>query len=290
MDNLFSEKFKSYNPQNKDQYVNALREIAQEIALYSFSKTDFFNNIAFCGGTALRIFYSLDRASEDLDFSLVVPNDNFDMMKYIESLKTDFTNFGFSFDVKQGNINSNIKSAFLKGNTSINLISIGVPEELINSVRNGELLKIKIEVDTNPPSNVKCEYKYGLFPFPYRITIFTGETMFAGKIHAILCREWDDYVKGRDFYDYIFYIRNNTKINLSYLESALKQVSFLKENENLTIHKIKEFLIKKIEKVDMDMAKKDVIRFIKNPESIKAWNIDFFKSITLDYFKRNYNI
>ena len=289
MDNIFVEKLNNYNPQNKDEYVNSLREIIQEITLYSLSKTDFFENVAFCGGTSLRIFYSLDRASEDLDFSLTAPKD-FNLSKYLDKLETDFKNFGFSFNAIKNNNDSNVDSAFLKGNTIINLISIGIPENLIKNVRNNELLKIKIEVDTCPPSNIEYEYKYGLFPFGYRIKIFNKETLFAGKLHAVLCRDWSNYVKGRDYYDYIFYIRNNIKINLKYLESALKQTKHLSENDSLDIKKLKEMLLNKIDVVDFNLAKKDVIRFIKNPETIDIWDKDYFKYITNEYFKKNYNI
>lgn len=289
MNNIFLDKLNSYNPKTKDEYVNSLREIAQEITLYSLSKTDFYDNVAFCGGTSLRIFYFLDRSSEDLDFSLIIP-EKFNISKYLEKLEKEFTNFGFSFNAMVNENNSNIDSAFLKGNTIINLISIGTPKELLNNVRETELLKIKIEIDTNPPSNIEYEYKYGLFPFGYKLKIFTKETLFAGKLHAILCRNWSKYVKGRDYYDYLFYIRNDIKINIKYLESALKQTKYIDDTVTLDANAIKELLLKKFDEVDFNLAKNDVIKFLRNQESLSIWSKDFFKSITIDYFIRNYNL
>ena len=202
MVNLFTEKFNSYNATNKDEYINALREMVQEIALYSLSNTNFFDKAAFCGGTSLRIFYYLDRASEDLDFSLIVQNQDFSLTPYLKILEGYFHDFGFSFEAVENKNKSNVLSAFLKGGTIINLISIGLPKELTKGIRDTELLKIKIELDTNPPKNAEYEFKYGTFPFPYKVRIFNKETLFAGKLHAILCRDWNNNIKGRDYYDF----------------------------------------------------------------------------------------
>lgn len=290
MVNLFTEKFNSYNATNKDEYINALREMVQEIALYSLSNTNFFDKAAFCGGTSLRIFYYLDRASEDLDFSLIVQNQDFSLTPYLKILEGYFHDFGFSFEAVENKNKSNVLSAFLKGGTIINLISIGLPKELTKGIRDTELLKIKIELDTNPPKNAEYEFKYGTFPFPYKVRIFNKETLFAGKLHAILCRDWNNNIKGRDYYDFAFYVRSKTKINFAQLEAALKQSGHLDSKETLTPELLKKMLLNKISSIDFNIAKNDVIRFIKNPRSIEAWDNDLFKYITIEYFKRNYNI
>ena len=207
MNNIINQMLKKYDTSNKEKYVNALKEIVQEIALSGLAKTDFFDHAAFYGGTALRIFYGLDRFSEDLDFTLLKP-EKFDITKYFKVLDDTFKMYGLSFktELKEKTYDLMISSAFIKGNTLEHILLISSMDFNKVNIQPNETIKIKIEIDTNPPSDATTEFKYGLMPIPYRVRIYDMPSLFSGKLHAIICRKWKNRFKGRDLYDYIFYL------------------------------------------------------------------------------------
>lgn len=259
-----------------------IKEIIQELTLYILSKSNFFNKVAFYGGTALRIFYNLDRFSEDLDFSLKSKNIDFNIDKYIELLKNELIGFGLSLriDTKEKTIDTNIKSAFIKGNTKNLLLTFyntndDVPNEAITTV--------KLEIDTCPPDYANFETKYLLKPLPFGLCIYDEPSLFAGKIHAILCRLWKNRVKGRDLYDYVFYLSRNTKPNLSHLKARLVDSGYISTNATFDTKELKEMLIEHFQNVDIKSAKSDVLPFIVNTDKVSIWSNDFFIKITNDY-------
>lgn len=196
-----------YELQTRDDYINALREILQEIALLGLWRSKFFEHAAFYGGTALRVGYGLNRYSEDLDFSLLKPDDSFSLGTYAKSLQREINSFGFQvdFEQRQKSYQTPIESAFLKTNTYKQLIIIEASEDLLRDLHPLKNLKIKLEVDTDPPGGFKTETRYVLQPFPFSVRIFSLPDLFAGKLHAILCRHWKSRVKGRDWYDLVWY-------------------------------------------------------------------------------------
>lgn len=257
-----------------------IKEIIQELTLYILSKTDFFNHAAFYGGTAL---YKLDRFSEDLDFSLKSKNQNFKIEKYLETLKNEFKGLGLAFNIelKEKNVESNIMSAFLKANTKNLILTFYNSNE---SVPDKQMSKIKLEIDTNPPEYANFESKYLLKPLPFELSIYDLPSLFAGKIHAILCRLWKDRVKGRDLYDYVFYLSNNVMPNLKHLKARLVDSEYLKEDDPFNENVLKDTLINHFKTIDIESAKKDVAPFIINSDKIAIWSNDFFVKITEDYF------
>lgn len=209
-----------YQPQNAEAYRNALKEIVQEIALYGMSKSGFFQEGAFYGGTALRIFYGLHRFSEDMDFSLVHPNPSFALSDYLPAVEEELSAVGLKMRVEQKNKTkvTDIQSAFIKGGTLIQIISIQQTDEvLIPGIHKQEQLKIKLEVDTNPPPGAGFELRYALRPVPYAVRLYDKPSLFAGKIHAVLCRNWMRRIKGRDLYDYVWYLSHDTPANFAYV-------------------------------------------------------------------------
>ena len=142
------------------------------------------------------------------------------------------------------------------------------------------MIRIKFEVDTNPPQFAGYDLKYRLLPIPYAIQLYDLPSLFAGKIHAVLCRAWQNRVKGRDLYDYVFYLSRNVPVNLRHLDSRLHQTGFLDEAETLDITKLKKLLRKRFESIDYEQAKQDVLQFITKPEKISLWSSSFFQSIT----------
>ena len=281
MNMLFQDFIGSYNPQNADEYRNALKEIVQEIALYGLSRTDFFKMAAFYGGTALRLFHGLDRFSEDMDFSLAVPEPDFELDKYCLAIRDTLLSFGLDMDVsrKEKKIDTAIQSAFIKGDTLVQLITIYNKDSNFKAIHSDEKVKIKVEIDVNPPQEATFEYKYGLRPVPYMVRLYDKPSLFAGKLHAVICRNWKNRVKGRDLYDFVWYVKNGTSINLSHLQKRLEQTGAWKENEELTITDLQEILCQRFASIDYEAAKKDVRAFIKNDESLNIWSEDFFKAI-----------
>ena len=187
--------------------MKALREILQEIALLGLWRSRFFEKAAFYGGTALRILYGLDRYSEDLDFSLLKPTAEFDLSRYCSALEKEIRSFGFEATVtgKTKSAQSTIQSAFLKADTLKHLLVINTTESLIRNIPPGQVLKIKIEVDTDPPPGFDTETRFLLQPISFSVRAFSLPDMFAGKMHAVLCRGWKGRVKGRDWYDLVWY-------------------------------------------------------------------------------------
>jgi hypothetical protein len=176
-----------YKVNSLDEERNALKEIVQEIALCGLSRAGFFKEAAFYGGTALRIFYGLDRFSEDLDFSLMAPNPDFDLSKYFSALESQMSSVGLNFTVEEKikSADSNIKSAFLKGNTKEHILSIYRDNGQLKNLNPHEVIKIKFEVDTNPPPYANFENQYRLLPSPYSVKLYDLPSLFAGKIHAV---------------------------------------------------------------------------------------------------------
>jgi len=272
-----------YNCRTADDYRNALKEIIQEISLLGLYRCKAFDKAAFYGGTALRIFYGLDRFSEDLDFSLLKPDGNFDITPWCKYIEEELASFGFETEVdrKKKNNLSNIESAFIKGETLIHILKITSLSPPVSGIPPKELLKIKIEIDTNPPMGAGYEIKYQINPIPYHIRIYNSESLFAGKIHALLCREWKSRrIKGRDLYDYLWYIGNKTAINIDHLEKRMIQSGHWNSSEKLDLKKLEELLYEKFDIIDYRNAKNDITPFIKDLRKIELWGNDFFRSIT----------
>jgi len=272
-----------YQPQNAEAYRNALKEIVQEIALYGMSKSGFFQEGAFYGGTALRIFYGLHRFSEDMDFSLVHPNPSFALSDYLPTVEEELSAVGLKMRVEQKNKTkvTDIQSAFIKGGTLIQIISIQQTDEvLIPGIHKQEQLKIKLEVDTNPPPGAGFELRYALRPVPYVVRLYDKPSLFAGKIHAVLCRNWARRIKGRDLYDYVWYLSQDTPVNLFHLQKRLEQSDRWDSSKQLALQDTKDMLKERFSQLDFEAAKKDVIPFLSDASELDLWNAGFFQAIT----------
>ena len=287
MSSVIETMLERYNPKNSKERENAIKEIIQEIALAGLSRGGFFEKAAFYGGTCLRIFYGLNRFSEDLDFALVEKDEMFSLDDYFPALKKEFLSYGLDIqiDIKKKERNTDVQSAFIKGNTLLLMMSFFPKSEDIKKMVSNQKIKIKFEVDTDNPNGGITEFKYRMLPAPYEIQIFNEATLFAGKIHAIICREYQHHVKGRDYYDYLFYVGKGSEINLKYLENKLKNTGgFLASGETLTLEKVKELLRARFESVDYESAKEDVTNFINDKDSLKFWKKELFIS-TLNELK-----
>lgn len=282
MNQVLNQMLSKYSINSLQDKKNAIKEVVQEIVLCGLSRGGFFKEAAFYGGTALRIFYGLDRFSEDLDFSLTEQNTNFDLSKYFVFIENETRALGLNFLVseKEKTIHSNVKSAFLKGNTKEHVMTFYENGKDLDAISDDELIKIKFEVDTNPPSGATYETKFALLPSPFQVRLYDKSSLFAGKIHACLCRNWKTRVKGRDFYDYVFFLTVGAKVNLANLKAKLIQSNFISEDYDLTIDKVKFFLDQRFENTNFEQAKQDVFPFVKDKSKLDVWSKDFFVAIT----------
>ena len=271
-----------YSIKNLDDKKNAIKEIVQEIVLCGLSRAGFFNKAAFYGGTALRIFYGLDRFSEDLDFSLISPNPDFDLSVFFNYIENETRSLGLNFSVisKEKSIDSEIKSAFLKGNTREHILTFYESTADADLISKNDVIKIKFEIDTTPPEGATFETKFGLLPSPYQVRLYDISSLFAGKIHACLCRNWKTRVKGRDFYDYVFFLSLGAEVNIAHLKARLVQSQFIDDDFNLTIDSLKELLNERFAAIDFEQAKEDVLPFIKDKSKLELWSKEFFIEIT----------
>jgi predicted nucleotidyltransferase component of viral defense system len=274
-----------YDISSENEILNALKEIFQEIALLGLYRGNFFSNAAFYGGTSLRILYGLNRFSEDLDFSLLEKNRNFNIEHYFKYITDEFDALGISIElrkkIKKGK-SSNIESAFLKNDTSIHTIDIKTDdlENILGGINYHKKIKIKIEVDTNPPLKFQTEAKTLLMPITFNIISMTLPNLYAGKMHAVLCRNWKTRVKGRDWYDFEWYVKNNIKLNLEHLQERLIESGDFEQNTKLDKKRLVHLMNNKIDTLDLTKAIEEVQPFIKDNKVFDFWTKDYFRLLT----------
>lgn len=267
-----------YDCQTRDDYVNALREILQELALLGLWRGKFFEHAAFYGGTALRVLHGLDRYSEDLDFSLLAPDASFTFSSYGEALLREIRSFGFEVDFqprdKAGR--TRIKSAFVKANTYSQLLVIDTGDELLRGLHPGKQLKVKLEVDTDPPGGFETESRYLLQPIPFGLRVYRLPDLFAGKLHAVLCRKWKSRIKGRDWYDLVWYTARHPRVNLDHLEARMRQSGDYSDESPLTRTRLRDLLRQRVRRLDVAEIHQEVAPFLQDQRSLEVWSRDFF--------------
>lgn len=253
--------------------AQALREITQDIVLAALGRTDFFGRAGFHGGTCLRIFHGLNRFSEDLDFALDAPDPSFNLLPYLDRVCAELVAYGYALEIEDRSKGAQtVRKAFLKDDSMGKILLLGYRPS------SGPLrkLRIKLEVDTRPPVGATYEMPVLDYPFPSAVRVFDLPSLFAGKMHALLCR---GYLKGRDWYDFIWYSSHRVAINHTLLSSALDQQgpwagSGVETNDNWC----QEHLTQVIESLEVKQAREDVRRFLRPNElpSLELWTRDFF--------------
>ncbi len=262
-----------YQCRSLQEHEQALREILQEIALVGLWRGKFFEHAAFYGGTALRIFYGLDRFSEDLDFTLLVPNPHWSWHPFGDVIRNELASFGFevSFVEKEKKAQTAIKSAFLKTPTVQELIKIGVHSDFFKGIHPETLIRIKVEIDTDPSLTYVCEQKFLSQPVAVSVRCVSEESLFACKMHAALFRAWKGRVKGRDWYDVVWFIRRKIPLNLPLFSMLNGQKDILHRAAFLKIAK------DRIDQLDVPSAIEDAVHFVRDQEAIRrTWSKEFF--------------
>lgn len=268
--NVFDEMLSAYECKTVEDKLNAIREVMQQVALCGLARSGFLDKAAFYGGTCLRIFHGLDRFSEDMDFSLLQVDADFDFRPHFAAVEEEFASMGqrVTISLKNKSRQSAIQSAFLKGDTAqFNL-----------SLERGRLVNIKLEVDTLPPLAFETEHKLLLLPRSFYARCYTLPCLFAGKMHALMYREWQNRVKGRDWYDFEWYVRKGVKLDFSHFcERAYEFGS--EPRGSLTPDSFLSMLQSKIESVNFSAAAEDVRPFMRKPEHLKLWSAEYFLQV-----------
>lgn len=280
MNPALKDMLEAYRPETAVDYQNAAREIVQEIALLGLWRGGFFEHAAFYGGTALRIFHGLRRFSEDLDFTLVEPGDAIRLERYLPGVAAELESWGFSFETepKSAGVESGIESAFLKCSTQLNLLHIGAPEDLARRLPQSQKLQIKLEMDIEPPPNATTEVRTQLLPTPYQVRLYDLPSLFAGKLHAVLCRGWKNRVKGRDFYDFVWYVGRGIQPNLEHLEVRMRQSGHW-NGGMITRNVLVDLLRERFATIDFKQAADEVRLFLSDPRELQLWSREFFDGL-----------
>ena len=280
MNKALEDMLRPYAPSTPLDWVQAIREVVQEVVLLGFWRNGFFEQAAFYGGTALRIFHGLNRFSEDLDFSLRSENDEARLESVLASLEIELAAWGFSFqaEAKSSGRHTGIESAFLKGNTRINLLNVGVPEELSRHFLPNQKIMIKLELDTAPPPFAGTEVRTHLLPTPFQVRLYDLPSLFAGKLHALLFRDWKSRVKGRDFYDFVWFIGRKVPVNLPHLEARIRQTGNPAIG-NLDLAGLQSLLSERFGKVDLAAAADEVRPYLADARELALWSETFFREL-----------
>jgi predicted nucleotidyltransferase component of viral defense system len=252
-------------PMNTEQQKrNAIFEVNQQVILAGLYNGGFFDEAAFYGGTCLRIFHGLQRFSEDMDFSLLAPSDNFDFTKYFQPIKDMFKIVGRDVEIKKKDKQNfgKVESAFLKDNTDVYDVSFQTEKSI----------RIKIEVDTNPPLKFNTEQKLLLLPKSFMTKCFTLPDLFAGKMHALVFRAWKNRVKGRDWYDFEWYVRHRIPLDFNHLAERILQFN----GKLITKNEFMDLLRQRLTSTNINMVKADVLPFIRQPEELDIWSNEYF--------------
>jgi predicted nucleotidyltransferase component of viral defense system len=270
---IIQQRLDSYKASNVIEEEQATKEIIQEIALYALWRADFFEVAAFQGGTSLRILHKLPRFSEDLDFMLKEPNPNFDWSGYLEQLLACFEEYGLHSEaLPKGRMERRIKRAVIKNNSISNQLNLSFYQG-----HKDQKIHIKLEIDVEPPAESGYEHNYLDFPTDYEVCHQDLNSNFALKIHALLCR---GFLKGRDWYDFNWYIKQRVSPNLPHLKNALVQFGPWQGQNDLVVDLawLTMVLQERIDSIAWKDAADDVERFLKPVErkGLELWSSRFF--------------
>ena len=261
---IYDNMLSSYDVATEQQMRNAIFEVNQQVILAGLYNGSFFDVAAFYGGTCLRIFHGLQRFSEDMDFSLLSLDDKFDFTKYFQPIIDEFAIVGREVEIKKKDKKGfgKVESAFLKDNTDVYDVSFQTDKSI----------KIKIEVDTQPPLNFRTEQKLLLQPHSFMTRCFILPDLFARKIHALVYRGWKNRVKGRDWYDFEWYVRHNVPLDFAHLAERVRQFN----NEEIGREAFMAQLKDRLASANINQVKSDVLPFVRNPKELDIWSNDYF--------------
>jgi len=269
---MFNQMMSRYEFRTKEEELNALHEVMQQVTLAGLYRGGFFSKAAFYGGTCLRIFHKLPRFSEDMDFSLLQKDELFNLEGYFDFVIEEFKALGreVTIERKQKKIETQIESAFLKDSTEIYNVKF----------QTDRTVKIKIEVDKDPPLLFKTENRLLLHPFSFMTNCFTLPDLFAGKMHALIFRKWRGRIKGRDWFDFEWYVRNNIKLNFNHFKERAAQSENDPSMRNMSREDFILLLKERLASIDINLVKDDIRPFLKDRNMMDIWSTEYFLQLT----------
>ena len=264
MNELYEKMLSAYDQSTETARRNAIYEVSQQIVLAGLADGGFFNKAAFYGGTCLRIFHGLNRFSEDMDFTLLKEDSSFNFEQYFQPVIDQFALVGRKVEIKKKDKKSfgKVESAFLKDTTDVYDISFQTERSI----------KVKIEVDTVPPLKFATEQKILLQPKSFLTRCVTLPDLYAGKMHALVFRAWKSRIKGRDWYDFEWYVRNGIPLDWNHLHERILQFN----GQEMTLDEFKSALRDRLGSADISRVKEDVLPFLNNPGELDIWSNDYF--------------
>ena len=276
MKNLLSSIFDANGVEESEAYSFA-RETMQKIILNGLSRGQFFKKAAFHGGTALRILHGINRYSEDLDFTLFEKDPDFKLERYLTYAESEIRSYGVTVSTKvRDKVVGNIRTGDVKANYREMAFEIGFPNGLVESLHRDEVIRVKIDVNTDPPKGAGYDKLAMTEPLNYYLCAMDLPSMFAGKIGAILGRRWVNRVKGRDLYDYLWYVEKEVPINMEYLRSNLVAQEIIQQEDEFTIKTLRQLLSDKFETIKYASALEDVKEYLLERAPV-GWCPETFK-------------
>ena len=267
MNALYEKMLSAYDQSTDQARRNAIYEVSQQIVLAGLSDGGFFDKAAFYGGTCLRIFHGLNRYSEDMDFTLLKEDESYNFEQYYQPIINQFALVGRTVEITKKNKKGfgKVESVFLKDNTDVYDISFQTEKSI----------KIKIEVDTLPPLKFSTEQKLLLLPKSFMSRCVALPDLFAGKVHALIFRAWKNRVKGREWYDFEWYVRNRVPLNFEHLQERIRQFN----GTEMNLDEFKTALKERLSGTDINQVKADILPFLNNPRELDIWSNDYFEQM-----------
>lgn len=267
MNDIYQTMLSAYDLSTEQKERNAIFEVSQQVILAGLSQGGFFDEAAFYGGTCLRIFHGLQRYSEDMDFTLLRPNPQFDFTRYFRAVIDEFALVGRSVEItrKEKHNFSRVESAFLKDNTDVYDLTF----------QTAKSIKIKLEVDVRPPLDFGTECKLLMQPRSFMTRCLSLSDLFAGKMHALVFRTWKNRVKGRDWYDFEWYVRHNVPLRFAHLRERIREFNGVE----MTWEQFREVLEDRLARTDIRQVRDDVRPFVRNPDELSIWSNEYFLQI-----------
>ena len=264
MNEFFEKALQRYQINSVKDRQNATYEITQQVVLAGLHRGGFFDRAAFYGGTCLRLFHQLPRYSEDMDFSLLTPDPDFKFENYFQPIIDEFDNIGRKVEIKKKDkkMFGRVDSAFLKDNTDVYNVAF----------QTEKTIKVKIEVDTQPPLLFQTEQKPLTIPYTFMVRCFQLSDLFAGKMHALVFRNWKTRVKGRDWYDFEWYVRWRVPLDFKHLQERIREFNGIE----MSVEDFKAALRERLATTNIEDVKSDVHRFVIDQHELDIWSNDYF--------------
>jgi len=264
MSELYEKMLSAYDQSTEAARKNAIYEVSQQLVLAGLADGGFFDKAAFYGGTCLRIFHGLNRFSEDMDFTLLKKDEPFSFEQYFQPIIDQFAMVGRAVEITKKDKKSfgKVESAFLKDNTDVYNLSFQTEKSI----------KVKIEVDTAPPLKFATEQKLLLQPKSFMTRCVTLPCLFAGKMSALVFRAWKTRIKGRDWYDFEWYVRNGVPMDWNHLQERIRE----SVGQEMTLDQFRAALRERLATADISQVKADVLPFMNNPHETDIWSNEYF--------------